>query len=143
MSNVWSEVQRARAAAHAKHGQNSIEALKGTDSRWLAVLTEEVGEVAHEQTYDATGDLRAELMDVLSVASAWVDALDRGAPRHTVSSSNDAVADLVEALRLTVEYVGLEVLPPLAGWSWFDALQRHAPEVAEHFEAQRVRQDMP
>lgn len=75
--SVWDEVQRARAAAHAKHGDNSIEAVPGGDPRWLSILVEEVGEVAHEQTYDSTGDLRAELVDVLAVASAWVDAIDR------------------------------------------------------------------
>lgn len=88
------EVLSARAAAHAKHGPNSIEALDYADPRWLAILMEEVGEVAHELTYDAepTWDqpldvderaraearrVRAELLDVLAVASAWLDAADR------------------------------------------------------------------
>lgn len=39
-------------------------------------------------------------------------------------------AELVEALGLSVEYVGTDVLKPLPGWSWFDALSRCAPEVA-------------
>lgn len=30
--------------------------------------------------------------------------------------------ELAEALRLTQEYVGDELLPPRPGWSWFDAL---------------------
>lgn len=34
--------------------------------------------------------------------------------------------DAVEALRLTVEYVGLELLPAEPGWSWFEVL-RHEP----------------
>jgi NTP pyrophosphatase (non-canonical NTP hydrolase) len=83
---IDAEVRAARRAAHAKHGENSIEALYGDDPRWLSILVEEVGEVAHEQTYDADhGDLapdqalRAELIDVLSVAHAWVDAIDRDA----------------------------------------------------------------
>lgn len=31
-------------------------------------------------------------------------------------------ARLAEALRLTQEYVGSDTLPPIEGWSWFDAL---------------------
>jgi hypothetical protein len=38
-----------------------------------------------------------------------------------------AVAELAQALRLTREYVGEELLPPIEGWSWYDALRRHAP----------------
>lgn len=38
-----------------------------------------------------------------------------------------AVAELAQALRLTREYVGEELLPPVEGWSWYDALRRHAP----------------
>lgn len=32
---------------------------------------------------------------------------------------------LAEALRLTQEYVGSELLPPMPGWSWFDALREY------------------
>lgn len=38
-----------------------------------------------------------------------------------------AVAELAQALRLTREYVGEELLPAVEGWSWYDALRRHAP----------------
>ncbi|MGN8049567.1 WDGH domain-containing protein [Curtobacterium sp. 22159] len=91
----WTEIEQARAKAHAKHGDNSIEGITADDPRWLSILAEEGGEtseatllawnallqarlgrVAHEQTYDATGSLRGELIDVLAVASAWLDALD-------------------------------------------------------------------
>ena len=89
-----SEVLSARAAAHAKHGVHSIEALDYADPRWLTVLVEEIGEVAHELTYDAepvtdqaldvderaraeARRVRGELLDVLAVASAWLDAADR------------------------------------------------------------------
>lgn len=40
-----------------------------------------------------------------------------------------AVRDLAHALRLTREYVGPDVLPALPGWSWYDALGNHAPDV--------------
>ena len=32
------------------------------------------------------------------------------------------IGTLVEALRLTVEYVGTDMLCPEPGWDWFDAL---------------------
>lgn len=72
------EIVRARRRAHEKHGENSVEAIDGHDPRWLAILVEEVGELAHEQTYDAEGRLREELLDVATVAVAWIAALDRG-----------------------------------------------------------------
>lgn len=77
---VWGEIHRARQQAHEKHGDNSIEALPSDSPRWLSVLVEEVGEVAHELTYDSAGSLRAELIDVLAVATAWVYAIDRDHP---------------------------------------------------------------
>lgn len=40
---------------------------------------------------------------------------------------------LVQALRLTVEYVGLNTLKPRHGWTWFDALSEIAPDVAQAF----------
>lgn len=36
----------------------------------------------------------------------------------------DRIAELERAIRLTQEYVGDEVLPPLPGWSWYDALHK-------------------
>ena len=71
-------INQYRQAAHAKHGQNSIEAMAHDDPRWLSVLVEEVGEVAHALTYDSgesAADLAAELIDVMAVASAWLDSL--------------------------------------------------------------------
>lgn len=76
---VWvPEVLAGRAAAHAKHGANSIEATPADSSRWLPILVEEVGEVAAEQTYDKgePGALRAELIDLVCVATVWIDAID-------------------------------------------------------------------
>lgn len=32
------------------------------------------------------------------------------------------ITELEEALRLTVEYVGIDTLRPFEGWSWYDAL---------------------
>jgi NTP pyrophosphatase (non-canonical NTP hydrolase) len=79
---VAGEVAVSRIKAHDKHGDNSIEAIVGDDfGRWLPILGEEFGEVAHAMTYDAKGDtlaeVRAELIDVATVATAWVAAIDK------------------------------------------------------------------
>ena len=48
-----------------------------------------------------------------------------------------AVDDMAEAIRLTAEYAG-DLLPALDGWSWFDALKRHRPAIAQAFVEQRA-----
>lgn len=74
---IAEEVARARIAAHLKHGENSIEAHPSGHPARLAILVEEVGELAHELTYDAVGgSVRAELIDVIAVAVAWVAKID-------------------------------------------------------------------
>lgn len=74
---LYREVRAARDAAHAKHGDNSIEMVYPASPRWLAILVEEIGEVANALTYDGPkANLRGELIDVLAVASAWVDSID-------------------------------------------------------------------
>ena len=44
-----------------------------------------------------------------------------------------AIEELTEAIRLTVEYVGVDVLQPVEGWSWYDALVKYAPEKVAPF----------
>lgn len=81
---LYREVLQARWRAHEKHKGSefgSMEQMPADRSSWLAILGEEFGEVCNTLTYDSEGDLRAELIDVISVASAWVDALDRDAKR--------------------------------------------------------------
>lgn len=77
--HLWREIQQAREKADQKHGDNSIEHLPADSPDWLPILVEEVGEVAQAQTYDkgSRASLRAELIDVCSVASAWIAALDK------------------------------------------------------------------
>ena len=78
---IASEIATGREAAHAKHGENSIEAISSDNvGRWLPILGEEFGEVCEALTYDKdSGNLRAELVDVATVAIAWIAAIDRGA----------------------------------------------------------------
>ena len=71
-------VNNRREEAHQKHGEQSIESVPAFDPRWLPILMEEVGEVAHALTYDAAqspAELADELLDVMAVCGAWLDAL--------------------------------------------------------------------
>lgn len=45
------------------------------------------------------------------------------------SERDEAVAELCNAIRLTVEYVGTETLHPNKGWSWYDALNKYRPDI--------------
>lgn len=67
-----------RLSQHWEWGEQSL-----SGPEWLAVLMEEVGEVAREvlrQRVVGDGDfcrLRSELVQVAAVAVQWVEALDR------------------------------------------------------------------
>lgn len=78
LDSLSAEIFQARIAAHAKHGENSIERVGAWDTgSWLAILGEEYGEVCRALTYDSTGDLRSELIDLITVATAWIHRLDQ------------------------------------------------------------------
>lgn len=80
----YSEFHRERVRAHAKHSPNggSMEQKDWDHPIWLAVVTEEVGEVARVLCDMALGldkgieDLREELVQVGAMVAAWVDAID-------------------------------------------------------------------
>lgn len=78
---VYIEVDNERTRAHAKHFPNSRELAPASDGEWLPILMEEVGEVAHELTYDAgpgaLARIRKELVQVAAMACAWIEAIDR------------------------------------------------------------------
>jgi NTP pyrophosphatase (non-canonical NTP hydrolase) len=75
-THLYREVLRARQLADEKHGDHSIEQISSYSGRWLPILVEEIGEVATANLCQPRWRLREELIDVLAVASAWVDALD-------------------------------------------------------------------
>jgi NTP pyrophosphatase (non-canonical NTP hydrolase) len=80
MPDVYEMIKRERAAAHAKHGPDggSCEQMSASDNRWLAVLTEEVGEVARAlNDHEAHHHLYEELVQVAAMAAAWADAVTR------------------------------------------------------------------
>jgi NTP pyrophosphatase (non-canonical NTP hydrolase) len=83
-ASVYMEIQAERQRAHEKHGAkgNSREDQPWNNAEWLPILMEEVGEVAHELTYDVQSQgkrdrMRAELVQVAAMACAWIDAIDR------------------------------------------------------------------
>lgn len=78
--SVYDDIRLERERAFKLHGEASIERLPADAPEWLAILTEEVGEVARallESDSDPrlSSDLYAELIQVAAVASAWAEAL--------------------------------------------------------------------
>lgn len=76
---VWQDILRERVRQENIHGGSLTRAVIDDDYGFaLAVLTEEVGEVAQALIAPAPvdGNLRDELIQVAAVAVAWVQALD-------------------------------------------------------------------
>lgn len=74
-----SAIQAEATSAHLKHGEHSMLGTGRSDGDRLAILMEEVGEVAHELTYDASGDkdkLVRELIQVAAMAATWVEHIE-------------------------------------------------------------------
>lgn len=77
-----SAIQAEATRAYLKHGDHSMLGKHYTPGDRLAILMEEVGEVAHELTYDQDGDrdkLVKELIQVAAMAASWVEHLEGGA----------------------------------------------------------------
>ena len=74
-------IQAEATRAHLKHGAHSMLGPHYSSGDRLAILVEEVGEVAHELTYDQDGDktkLVRELVQVAAMAASWVEAIEGG-----------------------------------------------------------------
>lgn len=83
--NLYDEITVERERAHEKHGDTSMESFDTDDMNRLAILMEEVGEVAREFNEARHGDrpldvgrLRKELIQTAAMAVAWADAIDKG-----------------------------------------------------------------
>ena len=81
-------IQAEATRAHLKHGDYSMRGPHYSSGDRLAILVEEVGEVAHELTYDQGGpavgegrrdELVKELIQVAAMAASWVEFLEGGA----------------------------------------------------------------
>jgi hypothetical protein len=89
LSDLTLSAVRAEAIkAYLRHGDHSMLGAAVTESDRLAILTEEVGEVARELNEDRLGNLGddwrdrrvRELIQVASCALSWVEALEGGRP---------------------------------------------------------------
>lgn len=87
LSNLTLNAIQAEATrAHLRHGAHSMLGPHYTPSDRLAILVEEVGEVAHELTYDQGGPgvgrfdkdrLENELIQVAAMAATWIEQLNQ------------------------------------------------------------------
>jgi hypothetical protein len=83
-------IQAEATNAHLKHGVHSMLGPHYSSGDRLAILMEEVGEVAHELTYDqcdpddpdaderSRSKLVRELIQVAAMAASWVEVLEGG-----------------------------------------------------------------
>lgn len=72
-------IQAESIRAHIKHGEHSMLNPAMSNYERLAILMEEVGEVAHELTYDQPDSkerLEKELIQVGSVVASWLEAIN-------------------------------------------------------------------
>lgn len=75
MVDPLSEVMLERAAQDRKWGEQNH-----PDLYWLAILTEEVGELAQALIEGRAADARRELTQVTAVGLAWLEAMERAHP---------------------------------------------------------------
>ncbi len=94
-------IQAEATRAHLKHGEHSMLSPKRGDGDRLAILVEEVGEVAHELTYDASGplvcprdELVRELIQVAAMAASWVEYLEGAGARARRQQAAEGITGL-------------------------------------------------
>lgn len=86
--SIYEEIRSERDRAHVKHGDTSMESQGALSLLRLAILVEEVGEVARVfneawHRYDSGSptmarELRSELIQTAAMAAAWADVLPGG-----------------------------------------------------------------
>lgn len=87
MESIFEEIKRERKAQDAKWGEQDHKPIE-----WVAILTEEVGEVSKEalenhfkecyRDVDQLANYRKELVQVAAVAVAMIESLHRNRPLH-------------------------------------------------------------
>jgi hypothetical protein len=60
--------------------------------------------------------------DDIGEVYGWTANMIMAGKDEEAQKSHALIKQLCEAIRLTREYVGEATLPPIVGWSWFDAL---------------------
>ena len=75
-SLTMNAIQAEALRAHCRHAGHSLLSKQMTNTERLAILVEEVGEVAHALTHDGDKDnLETELIQVAAVAASWIEVL--------------------------------------------------------------------
>jgi hypothetical protein len=97
-------------------------------------------EVAQVATATATAEQLAEDLEDITedTVTDTPERFETDAEAEDPGDDEPAPGPAVElalALKHTQEYVGDELLPRLAGWSWFDALTKYFPAMLEEEEA--------
>jgi hypothetical protein len=92
-----SAIQAEATRAHLRHGEHSMLGENCSSGDRLAILVEEVGEVAQELTYDHGGgqrrdELVKELIQVAAMAASWVEFLEGGAARAAQAALSPAAS---------------------------------------------------
>ena len=77
MENVLNQIRAERERQNKKWGEQNHD-----DYRWLAILTEEVGELAQAILHDEfggshAGTAKTELVHVAAVAVQWLECMER------------------------------------------------------------------
>lgn len=131
------------AAAHDEEGPVDGNDYPGNSCRPTAYRSREATAAAHDHIDLAmaalTGARRSvELLNTIHDLEATLDdqAQRLAEARNTAERLRRERNTVVQALVHTVEYVGLQTLAPIPGWSWYDALVQTAPEAAQAFRAQ-------
>ncbi|MGW3511195.1 hypothetical protein [Streptomyces sp. NPDC000994] len=116
--------EQAEELMHAAH-QCSNEAEQAR------AAAEQRADLAEGDVRTLRAGLRANGADPTQIQNLWAQIRLRNRQwreaKQRAEQAEAAAADLAQALRLTREYVGEDMLPAVEGWSWFDALRRHAP----------------
>jgi len=78
MAMVMVDIAAEREFQNSQHGESN---KNNTDGDWLAILTEEIGEVAQALLHNKfggthAGTLRDELVQVAAVAVQWLEHID-------------------------------------------------------------------
>lgn len=86
------------------------------------------------EAYDGTTREKG-VLAAYDVEGNLANGLDKYSPTLSIKTKSfeDIARELANAIRLTVEYVGNDVLPAKEGWSWFDVLDKYYPEITQQF----------
>jgi len=111
----------------------SVPVYTGERSEFRRLLAE-LFESATEEQASLLSDLSGAVEDLRAAYKAALGANAEHQDRE--SQLTECAQELVDALVWSAEYAGL---PAAEGWSWYDALKKHAPATLEGFEARQEK----